>query len=322
MDREHVLPPSCSPAALVILTLCQQAYAGGDFIDLAASGSRVWFVGEPGIRELDARTGRTLAAPTLAGAPYPLSVALAGGAAWIASVENGYTWGTLTRLDTRTRRTKLLWRKQGTSVQYVAAGAGSVWALLGSAGPTRIARFTLAGKLTRTWTIPGGGRMAADSSGCWISTNQWLIHIDRGGDVRRVVRAQLGDLTTGAGSVWLPQPTGMIIRVNEKDGRIHALPTGPLRLGGFQHDLAAGAGALWALTVHSRSQTTLNRFDPASGRRTGRTQLPGIGDAIAATPAAIWVATVIAPPSRSASGYELLRLNPTTLRRSLRVQIS
>jgi hypothetical protein len=37
--------------------------------------------------------GRALASRQLVGAPYPLSVGLAGGAVWVASVDNGYVWG-------------------------------------------------------------------------------------------------------------------------------------------------------------------------------------------------------------------------------------
>src|SRR5207237_3249568 len=127
----------------VVLLMPAAARAGGDFVDLAVSSARVWFVGEPGVHELDARSGRTLASPQLVGAPYPLSVTLAGGAAWVASVENGYVWGTLTRIDLRTHHVRVLWRKQDSSVQYVAAGSGGVWALIGSAGATEIARISL-----------------------------------------------------------------------------------------------------------------------------------------------------------------------------------
>lgn len=307
--------------ALLLLILTPPARAGGDFVDLAASTSRVWFVGEPGVRELDAQTGHILKAPGLAGAPYPLSVALAGGAAWVATVENGYVWGTLTRIDTKTGKTRVLWRKPSSSVQYVAAGAGGVWALIGSAGETRIARFTLAGKLSRIWTVSGGGRMAADASGCWISTSRWLIHIDPGGHRHHVVRAQLGDVATGAGSVWLPQATS-IVRVDEASGRIRTLTTGRLRLGGFQHDLAAGDGALWVLSSPGRSRSSLERLDPDSGRRTGDTAVPGIADAVAVSPNAVWVAAVIAPPNEPASGYDILRLNPQTLHRTLLVHVN
>src|SRR5712691_2685065 len=195
---------------VVVLASAPAARAGGDFVDLAVQGARVWFVGPSGVRSLDARNGRTLSTPHLVGAAYPLSVTLAGGAAWVASVENGYVWGTLSRIDLRTHRVRVLWRKQDSSVQYVAAGAGGVWVLIGSASGNKIARFSLAGQMKRVWKVADAGRMAADASGCWISTNHWLLHIDAAGRVHRVLQAQLGDVSTGAGAVWLPQATTVL----------------------------------------------------------------------------------------------------------------
>jgi hypothetical protein len=240
----------------------------------------------------------------------------------VASVEGGYVCGTLTRIDARTGKTRVLWRRYDSSVQYVAAGAGGVWAMVGSrtSRTGRVARFGLDGRLQRIWRIPETGRMAADASGCWISTGQWLLHIDPSGHIHRVVRARLGDVSTGRGAVWLPQATS-VLRVDEHTGRIRAIRTGRLRLGGFQHDLAAGDGVLWALTDAGRSRTTLERFDLRTGRRTGRVDVAGIADALVVKPDAIWVATVIAPANRPASGYDLIRLDPHTLRRTLLVHV-
>ncbi len=216
----------------------------------------------------------------------------------------------------------MLWRKQNHSVQYVAAGAGGVWVLIGSTTTpdrTRIARFSLAGRLSRSWSIPDAGRMAADASGCWISTDQRLLHIDPGGRVHQVLRARLGDLTTGAGAVWLPQGRG-IVRIDERTGRTRTLHTGRLRLGGFQHDLAAGDSALWALS-NGGAHATLVRIDSRSGRRTGQIDVPGIADALIVKPQAIWLATVIVPPGRAASGYEVIRIDPRTLRKTVLARI-
>jgi DNA-binding beta-propeller fold protein YncE len=315
----------CYQAALLlfvgILIAPAIARAGGDFVDLAVGSSRVWFVGEPGVREFDARSGRTLSTPRLVGAPYPLSVTLAGGAAWVASVENGYVWGTLSRIDTRTRKLRVVWRKPDSSVQYVAAGAGGIWALIGSAGSTEIALFGLDGHLRRVWKITGAGRMAADGSGCWISTNSWLLHIDTKGRLHRVLRAPLGDVATGAGAAWLPRTTS-VLRVDERSGRVRTLVTGRLRLGGFQHDLAADENVLWALTDTGRAQTRLTRFDPQTGKATGSVSVPGIADAVVAKRNAVWVATVIAPAAKPATGYDLIRIDPQTLHRVMLIHIN
>jgi hypothetical protein len=307
--------------AVVALASAPAARAGGDFVNLAVGGGRVWFVGPPGVRSLDARTGRTLAMPRLVGAAYPLSVTVAGGAAWVASVENGYVWGTLSRIDERTGRTRVVWRRERSSVQYVATGAGSVWALIGSPHGTRIARFTLGGRLLRVWRIADAGRMAADRKGCWVSTNRWLLSIDPAGRGRRVVRAPLGDVATGAGAVWLPRATS-VLRIDEQTGEVRTLATGRLGLGGFQHDLAVGAGALWALRSTGRTRSTLLRIDLRTGRTTGTASLPGIADALVVRPHAVWVATVLARDGSRAAGYDLFRLDPRTLRRTLLVRIS
>jgi hypothetical protein len=307
-------------AAIVVLVGAPLARAGGDFVDLAVGSARVWFVGEPGVHALDARNGHTLAAPQLVGAPYPLSVTLAGGAAWVASVENGYVWGTLSRIATDTGTVRVVWRRPDSSVQYVAAGAGGVWALIGSAGSTEVARFTLAGHLAHLWKLPGAGRMAADASGCWISSTGWLLHIDTGGRLHHVLHAPLGDVATGAGAAWLPRSTS-VLHIDEHTGNVRTLVTGPLRLGGFQHDLAVGTNALWALNDAGRSHTTVDRYDLRNGRKTGSITVPGIADALIAKPDAVWVATVIAPPAKPATGYDIIRLDPHTLRRTLLVHL-
>ncbi|MGH3002646.1 MAG: hypothetical protein ACRDM1_08320 [Gaiellaceae bacterium] len=305
---------------LASLATSPAALAGGDFVDLAADGSHVWFVGEPGVRELDASTGRTLSAPNVV-APYPLSVALASGAAWIAGVENGFVEGTLSRIDLHTGKVRVVWRTPAGSVQYVAAGAGSVWALIGRAGGAEIARFRPDGRLDGVWKVPGAGRMAADGTGCWISTSTRLLHIDAGGRLHRVLQARLGDVATGAGAVWLPRATS-VLRIDERSGAVRTLLTGRLELGGFQHDVAAGAGALWALDDSARSHSVLRRFDLETGRGTGSVSVPGIADAVVATRRIVWVATVIAPPSSVAIGFDLIRIDPRTLHRTLLVRVA
>lgn len=307
--------------ALTFFFAVPVARAGGDFVDLAVDGHRVWFVGPSGVRSLDPRSGRTRSMPRLVGAPYPLSVTVTGGAAWVASVENGYVWGTLSRIDKSTGSVRVVWRRQGSPAQYVAAGAGSVWALIGSEGRTRIARFTTAGRLLRVWRIADAGRMAADSSGCWVSTDRWLLRIDPAGRVRRIVRARLGDVATGAGAVWLPRARS-VLRIDERTGRVRTLRTGRLGLGGFQHDLAAGDNALWIVRSTSRTRSRLVRFDLRTGRSTGSASLQGLADALVVKPHAVWVATVLAMPGRPASGYAVARINPRTLGRTLLVHIT
>jgi hypothetical protein len=63
------------------------------------------------------------------------------------------------------------------------------------------------------------------------------------------------------------------------------------------------------------------RLDPRSGRRTGTMPIPGIADAVAVTPHAVWVATVQASTGRRATDYALVRVDPRTMRRTLIVAV-
>jgi hypothetical protein len=306
-------------AALVVAAPAQ---AGGDFVDLSVHGTRVWFVGEFGVRELDARSGRVVASPRLANASYPLSVAVAGGAAWVASVENGFVAGKLSRIDLASGRIRTVFRQEDGSVQYVASARGGVYALIGRPGGNEIARFDADGRLVRRWRIADAGRMAADGSGCWISGSNRLVHIDAGGRVHVVLHARLGDVATGNGAAWLAL-AGAILRVDERTGRVTTMRTATLRLGGFQHDIAVGRNNLWTLQhATSSRRSTLVRRSLITGHITGVVAVPGIADAVALTPTSVWVGVVRAPIGRPATGYTVLRLDPRTLKRTLGVPVS
>lgn len=285
------------------LVLAPSASAGGDFVDLAVHGGRVWFVGSFGVRELDARTGRTIATPQLAGAAIPISVTVAAGAAWVSSIENGYVAPKLTRIDLRTGARRVVWRR--SVAEYVAAGAGGVYALLDT---VRVALFAADGRLVRTWDVPNAGRMAADASGCWVSASDGaLVHIDTRGRLRTILHAGFGDVATGDGAVWLPLGSS-IVRVDERTGATRTYRTGRLRPGGFQHDFAVGDGALWTLQQGTRYRSQLVERDLATGHVVRAVALPGISDAVVATRGAVWVG--VAPST-------LMRFDPRTLKRTL-----
>lgn len=288
------------------LVLASPAYAGGSFVDLARQGNHLWFVGEFGVREVDARNGRILAAPRLNGAAYPTSVAVAGGAAWVASVQNGYTAGELTRIDLRTGRQRVVMH---AVVEYVAAGAGGIYALLGDG---RLALVRPNGRVARTWNVPYAGRLAADASGCWISRGDGtLLHVDARGVLHRVLRARMGDVATGGGAVWLPLARSLL-RIDERTGGARTFRTSALRLGGFQHDLAVGDGGLWLLQQDTRYRSFLVRRSLVTGRIDGVAPLPGIADAVVPTADGVWVG--VAPST-------LLRFDPRTLRRTATVDV-
>jgi hypothetical protein len=50
--------------------------------------------------------------------------------------------------------------------------------------------------------------------------------------------------------------------------------------------------------------------------------MPGIADALIVKPDAIWIAALIAPANMPASGYDVIRINPHTLRRTLLIHVN
>lgn len=320
MRRLYGALRTLAAAGVIGVAVAAPARAGGQAVDLAVGGGRLWLVGDLGVQVLSASSGHPIASPTLAGAAYPLSVALAGGAAWVGSVEGGFVDGTLSRIDLRTRNVRILWRSRQSSVQYVATGAGTVWALIGFNSTDgrrvamKVARFSTGGRLMRTWTVPvSSGRVAADSSGCWISSNKELLHIDPSGRLHPVLQAPFGDVATGGGAVWLAE-RNKVLRIDERTGQARAIATGTLRLGGFQHDLAATTEALYLLQ-HSYTQPETSRLlqvNLHSGGVERSAAIAGIADAVVVAPHAVWVAT---------STSTIVRYDPQTLRRTLTVNV-
>ena len=308
--------------AVAPLITAPSARAGGDFLDLAAGSSRVWVVGAAGVNALDARTGRTLARPALVRTPYSLSVALAGGAAWIASVENGYVWGTLSRIDTRTGTTRVLWRRRESSVQYVAAGAGGVYALIASKHGTRVARFALDGRLERFWQVPGAGRIAADDSGCWITAAGSLFHIDQAGLLHRILSARLGSIAVGEGASGFPVRRQSSAWTSAPARRAGSAPAvSPSVASSTTSPCAATLSGFWCTRPAASPRRRCSAWTPPLGRITGRVAVPGIANAVVVATGAVWVATAMAPAGAVATGYAALRFDPRTLRRALIAQV-
>jgi hypothetical protein len=95
---------------------------------------------------------------------------------------------------------------------------------------------------------------------------------------------------------------------------MRVLRTGRLRPGGFQHDLAVGAGAVWVLDNGTPAGARLVRLAPGTGRRTGSVGVPGIADAVVVRGREVWVAT-------AGAGHDVLRYDARTLRRTLLVHV-
>lgn len=290
----------------VALTLASSARAGGERVDLVLHDGTVWTVGDFGLRALDARTGRTTYEPQPTSARYDLGVAVAGRAVFVASVENGFTNGEVTRIDLRTHAARVVWRGPKASAQYVAAGAGGVYVLVGSAGGSSVLRLSAAGRVTGRWSVVDAGRIAADASGCWVAATHRLLHIRPDGRIVEVLTTKgLDDVATGAGAVWLLE-SGKLIRVDELTRVVRGLDANGLRAVGAGHELAAGAGHLWTAGPGGLQQRNVR-----TGALERTVALGGMADAVAVAGGALWVGT---------SG-ELYRLDARTLRVTLRIPL-
>ena len=289
---------------LLALVLVPSAAAGGSQVDLAVHGGRVFVVSDAGFLALDAATGRTTWAPSPLAARYDVSVDVAGGAVWIASLTNGAATGRIDRIDLRTHGARAVLRVDDGAPLYVTHGAGGVYALLARGKRTGVVRLAASGRVTGRWRIPDAGRMAADAQGCWISAEGRLLHIDAHGRLRVAARVPFGDVAAGAGEVWLGLRSELV-RVDETTGAVRTFSRTRLDLGGFQHDLAVGDGYLWTLGTGA-----VERRDLRTGRVVAAVRVPRIADAVAVSPNAVWVGTT----------QGILRLDPRTLETTLRVR--
>jgi hypothetical protein len=290
---------------LLALVLVPSATAGGSQVDLVVRGGSVFVVDDAGFRELGAATGQTAWAPTPVDARYDESVDVVDGAIWIASLTNGSATGEIDRIDLRTHASRVVLRVKDGAPLYVTHGGGGIYAYLARGRRTGVVRLATSGAVTGRWRISDAGRMAADASGCWITADGRLLHIDPRGRLHVAARVPFGDVTTGGGAVWIGL-RDELVRVDERTGDVHTFSTTRLDLGGFQHDLAVGDGYLWTLGTGA-----LERRDLRTGHLLQAVRIPRIADAVAVTPTAVWVGTT----------QRILRLDPRTLKTTLRVDV-
>lgn len=289
------------------LALTPVARGGGGTVDLVVHVGTVWAVGEFGLRAVDASTGKIVYAPQPRTARYDLGVAVAGGAAFVASIANGFVDGEVTRIDLRTHATRVVWHRATASAQYVAAGAGGVYVLVGAKGGNTVLRISAAGRITGRWPIVDAGRIAADASGCWVAADHRLLHIRSNGRVVEVLTtAGLEDVATGGGAAWL-LARGKLTRIDERSGVVRALRVAGLLPIGANHELAVGAGHLW-----TARWTGVQRRNLQTGALERTVRVALMTDAVAIAGGAVW----------AAASDELVRLDPRTLRITLRVPLS
>ena len=157
------------------------------------------------------------------------------------------------------------------------------------------------------------GDMTVLGSTAWIS--DWSASRVVGVDLatKRVTRTlQVGDqqdqpisMTSGAGSLWVLDFSGMLLRINPSSGAI----TKRFQVRGLGADVAYGDGFIWMITDEPTAdggQDYMYKIDPSRDVIVKAAPIPGTGTACAASPGprGIWIAcagvdriTLISPGS-------------------------
>ena len=187
------------------------------------------------------------------------------------------------------------------AVMVVMTGRASRPATSRADKPSTAAAPALLPSTVRTWIpLPFGqpGDMTVLGSTAWIS--DWSASRVVGVDLaaKRVTRTlQVGDqqdqpisMTSGAGSLWVLDFSGTLLRINPTNGAI----TKRFQVRGLGADVAYGDGFLWVITddpAAGGGQESLYKIDPSRDVIVKAAPIPGSGPACAASPGpqGIWI---------------------------------
>ena len=255
---------------------------------VAADDDWVWVInsndGAGTISRIDASSKRFVATFSVVGTPVDLLAA--AGSLWIGTDE-----GRVFRIEPSTDTEEEGWElpNAGKSNPFVidrgagflAYGGGAVWAASFRA-VTRIdpATSQLVPAESSVW-----GPLAFGFRSLWMpDTLTGLVRLAPT-TLRRQATVQLpfgpADVTTGRGSVWLPDDEGR--RVWQVDPGRNVVQ-GTYDVGGRTSSLAVGAGAVWAPT----DDGAVARIDPVAGT-TERIEVGGAPASVAVGSGLVWV---------------------------------
>jgi hypothetical protein len=203
--------------------------------------------------------------------PYATEVVVGDGAAWIASISNGYLAGAIDRIDLRTQRKTLVFRSPRHGIYGIAYAAHRLWVLLSR--PTqpqrfRVTRLDTRSRRVRSFSIGGHpGWIAAAGGGLWISGDSSLRFLNLNGRVNLVdwIRRP-GVLAVSSDSVWVTNGNS-VLRFDLRTHRRLATVT----VGTWPNAITAAAGRVWVTVVpQSGAFSQLVRINARTSRITGR----------------------------------------------------
>jgi Protein kinase domain len=237
---------------------------------------------------VDPRSLETVAAVPVGNAP----TATAASRRWIWVVNSNDGAGTISRIDTRTRRVTSTFSVGGTPRALVAA-FGSLWIGTSEGRVIRVEPDT--DLIEKSWTLPnagessafvperGAGWLAVGGDAVWAASTQAISRIDPATSRMRSRESSVwGPLAYGFGSVWVlgdelervsPGTLRRIDSVDLADGFVA---------------LVAGSGAVW---VANEDNGTVVRVDPAEGVVSRTYDVGGGPSGLALGVGAVWVAS-------------------------------
>jgi peptide/nickel transport system substrate-binding protein len=274
-------------------------------VSLAGSGTPTVRVAPNSVAEIDARSGRVVAAAPVGVRPGP--IAFGSGSLWIANLDDE----TISRVDPSTLRT-LANIQVPAPPMGLAASADAVWVVEQNANPGQSSvsvrrinpEFDVAGAPVQIGNVvPNSpGAVAAKGSSVWVApSNGLLTRLDAltGRPQGQPVdpNASLSGVAVGErGVVWLTDTdAGNVIRVDS-----NRLVT-PFPVGNGPTAIAVGDGGVWVVDSHNE---TVVRIDPDTGSVAAIIHVGRSPAGVAVGGGSVWVAN-------SGDGT-VTRINPTT----------
>ncbi len=233
----------------------------------------------------------------IAGVPVgarPEALAADARSVWVANVADG----TVSRIDTATRRVEAIIPPADMGVEGLAVGGGSAWiADSGSGRAVRLdAESATAAEAVRFPTLNTGIRSETPNAAAFGHGSLWvasarLAAVFRIDASSRRVRARLDvgnnptGIAVGAGAVWVTDSNDNTLRriVAAGDGVV----TDTIPLGDGPAAIAAGEDAIW---VANSREGTVTRIDPATRAVEARIAVGRRPSGIAVGAGAVWVA--------------------------------
>ena len=261
----------------------------------------------------------------------PRDVAFTSGNIWVANLKDG----TVTRVDTRTDKTRSI--KAGGAPAAVAAGAGSIWTWIYNDSVNRIDIKTnkvspyfdtgpvidaiafgvgslwvahgkanqvtrvdpKTNKTTATIPVPGDPSSLGIGEGyVWVATEKGVVQIDPSGNsilTTIKVGGSPGGLQVTGGTVYVATGNNKISRVDAQSGAVAA----PIPVGTSAAYYTVGAGSLW---VSYPVDNVVRRVDLNTRKKVGDVKMSFNPQGLAYGQGRVWVL--------DANGDRIFRIEP------------